>query len=385
MDLLSLVQKVRIEAELLSLGNETARSSLLQTIHKLTLAAETPTQTLMRISYQPVQNASIRIAVEMGLPNAIVAGKGEAVTAAELASKSGADVRLVARIMRVLVALAVVDEVGGELYKPNALTEELASASWTSGIRYLYDSIVPTTANIIKFLHSTGFQNPTSKSPFEYAIGENLWSWVRSDSQRQTDMMAYMAGRRKRGIRWTEVFDPKSLLPTSRTEKEHVLLVDVGGNQGHDLKLFQACRGDLPGRLVLLDLPEAVKKLEKLDGIEVMAYDFFTPQLIKGAQVYFFRAICHDWSDAKCQQFLGNTVKAMEKGYSKLLINDFVLPDTDVPLHPALMDVMMMSLCSGIERSERQWRELIDSVGLQVVKIWRTEGIEAVIETMLKE
>jgi len=75
----------------------------------------------------------------------------------------------------------------------------------------------------------------------------------------------------------------------------------------------------------------------------------------------------------------------MEKGYSKLLINDFVLPETNVPLHPALLDIMMMSLCAGIERSEKQWRELIDSAGLKIVKFWRTEGVEAVIETMLKE
>ncbi|KAN0103383.1 S-adenosyl-L-methionine-dependent methyltransferase [Hyaloscypha variabilis] len=353
MDLLSLVQKIQTEAELLSSGNETARARLLHAIQKLNIAVETPTQTLMRISYQPVQNVAIRIAVEMGLPAAIVAGKGEAVIATELARKSGADVRLVVRIMRVLVALGVVDESGEETYRSNAVTEELASASWTGGTRYLYDSLVPTTAKLVEFLRATGFQNPTGKSPFEYAFGESLWGWVGSDSQRQSDMRAYMAGRRKGGIRWTEVFDPKSLLPTARTGKEDVLLVDVGGNQGHDLKLFQECKSDLPGKLILQDLPEAVKKLEKLDGIEVMAYDFFTPQPVKTAQVYFFRAICHDWSDANCREFLGNTVKAMENGYSKLLINDFVLPDTEVPLHLALLDITMMNLCSGVERSEK--------------------------------
>jgi len=100
--------------------------------------------------------------------------------------------------------------------------------------------------------------------------------------------------------------------------------------------------------------------------------------------VYFFRAICHDWSDSKCRELLGNTVKAMEQGYSKLLINDFVLPDVDVPLHPALMDLMMLSLCSGVERSEKQWRALLDSIGLEITKIWRTDGVEAVIEAMLK-
>ena len=52
MDLLPLVQKIQTEAELLSSGNETARARLLHAIQKLNIAVETPTQTLMRISYQ---------------------------------------------------------------------------------------------------------------------------------------------------------------------------------------------------------------------------------------------------------------------------------------------------------------------------------------------
>jgi hypothetical protein len=74
----------------------------------------------------------------------------------------------------------------------------------------------------------------------------------------------------------------------------------------------------------------------------------------------------------------------MDKGYSKLLINDFVLPDTDASLHPALLDIMMLALCAGVERSEKQWRSLLVSIGLQIIRIWRTAGVEAVIETMLK-
>jgi hypothetical protein len=99
-------------------------------------------------------------------------------------------------------------------------------------------------------------------------------------------MMDYMAGRRKGGIRWVDVFQPESLLPTARTGEEDVLLVDVGGNQGHDLKMFQEHRGKLPGRLILQDLPQAVKKHEEPpEGIEVMAYDFFTTQPIKGSYI----------------------------------------------------------------------------------------------------
>jgi hypothetical protein len=74
----------------------------------------------------------------------------------------------------------------------------------------------------------------------------------------------------------------------------------------------------------------------------------------------------------------------MEKEYSRLLINEFVLPDTGCDLHPALMDIMMMSLACGIERTEKQWRGLLESVGLEIVKIWRSPGVESVIETKLR-
>ena len=74
----------------------------------------------------------------------------------------------------------------------------------------------------------------------------------------------------------------------------------------------------------------------------------------------------------------------MESGVSRLLINEFVLSKTRVPLLPATLDIMMMCICAGVERTERHWREILDSVGLEVVKIWTTDGVEAVIETMLK-
>lgn len=76
----------------------------------------------------------------------------------------------------------------------------------------------------------------------------------------------------------------------------------------------------------------------------------------------------------------------MTPGYSKLLINEWVLPDTNVPLYPAALDITMMVLLSGIERTETQWKELLSSVGLKIVKFWSVgpedEGlIEAMLDT----
>lgn len=73
----------------------------------------------------------------------------------------------------------------------------------------------------------------------------------------------------------------------------------------------------------------------------------------------------------------------MTPGYSKVLIHEWILPDTGAPLYPSLLDINMLALFAGMERTETQWRELLGSVGLEIVKIWsidkNTEGlIEAV-------
>jgi hypothetical protein len=71
---------------------------------------------------------------------------------------------------------------------------------------------------------------------------------------------------------------------------------------------------------------------------------------------------------------------------SRLLINEFVLPNTGVTQLPASLDIMMMTMVSGLERTESQWRALLASVGLEVVRIWTViPEAEAVIETRLKE
>lgn len=100
-----------------------------------------------------------------------------------------------------------------------------------------------------------------------------------------------------------------------------------------------------------------------------------------------FRAICHDWPDEDCLKFLGNTVKAMKPGYSRLLINEQVLPNVGAELHPAMLDMAMLTFFNAMERPERQWRTLLGSLGVEVLKIWRIErgGSEAVIECILKE
>ena len=77
----------------------------------------------------------------------------------------------------------------------------------------------------------------------------------------------------------------------------------------------------------------------------------------------------------------------MEKGYSRLLLFEFVVPNSNAPFRPSSTDFIMMTHLGGIERTERHWESLIDSCGLKIVKIWaglRSDS-ESIIEAELKE
>ena len=69
-----------------------------------------------------------------------------------------------------------------------------------------------------------------------------------------------------------------------KTDPEAVLLVDVGGNKGHEIKSFHKAHPELPGRLILQDLPPMIERVSKEspEGIELMPYDFFNRQPVKG-------------------------------------------------------------------------------------------------------
>jgi hypothetical protein len=98
------------------------------------------------------------------------------------------------------------------------------------------------------------------------------------------------------------------------------------------------------------------------------------------------RSICHNLSDDKVRELLSNTVSAMRPGYSRLLINDWVIADTGSALVPALLDINMMALLSGMEGTESHWNELLGSIGVEINSevLERREGVWGLSECVCK-
>ncbi|PYH91832.1 S-adenosyl-L-methionine-dependent methyltransferase [Aspergillus ellipticus CBS 707.79] len=385
-NLLSLVEDIK-QAALQEQGpNPSAQSHfrLLGLIDELRLAVETPTETVLRLIYQPPQNAALRTVMDLGIfPLLMESGKC-GLSAVELASKTGAERGLIVRLMRVMTALGLCASNESEIYVANEKTLILTQPIGRDGIPCIYDLTLPTLAKLPDYFREHHYLAPKeySKSPMQWAVGQSQFEWLAQHKHRQALFNSYMSSRRHGKPSWFDIYPIERLTTDARDHSEAVFLVDVGGNQGHDLVKFHDKHPDVPGQLILQDLPKVVARSPG-EGIQGMGYSFLDPQPVKGARTYYFRAIFHDWPDHICRKILVNTVSAMDPEYSRIIISDFVLPDTHVPLLQASLDIQMMSIGSGVERSERQWREMLDEAGLEVRGIWSgNPGMESVVEAV---
>ncbi|KAI1088908.1 S-adenosyl-L-methionine-dependent methyltransferase [Rostrohypoxylon terebratum] len=152
--------------------------------------------------------------------------------------------------------------------------------------------------------------------------------------------------------------------------------VDVGGGLGHFARaLAQSgrCRGV---NFIVQDLEKVVVRSPTAHGrpaegggeeghakITFQAHDFFTPQPVAGAAVYFLRWILHNWSDKYALRILRHIGEAMGDK-SRLIIHDYCIEDLDQlstrqRRAATNMDIGMMQLLNAQERDEKQWRELL--------------------------
>ena len=201
----------------------------------------------------------------------------------------------IARLMRVATALGFADEVGEQQYRKNRVTTCLIQPGWQGALRWM-DIIYPVAGNVRHFLSSTTFaKNPqsTSETAFEFAHGgKSMWKVIEEAPDQRRNFDLWMHERRKHEeTLWHRRYPPvASLKPeTLNNDPDAVLMVDVGGANGSQLVNFKEQFPHLPGRLILQDLPESVQAAKPTPGIEVQAYDFFTPQPVKGRHGTFER------------------------------------------------------------------------------------------------
>jgi len=99
------------------------------------------------------------------------------------------------------------------------------------------------------------------------------------------------------GKKWFETVPiPELFADFKKDDPNAVLMVDVGGNTGHDILDFHKAWPNQAGRLIVEDLPAAIQSVDKeaLKPVEALEHDFFTPQPVKAAKAYYLKMVSHD-------------------------------------------------------------------------------------------
>ena len=100
-----------------------------------------------------------------------------------------------------------------------------------------------------------------------------------------------------------------------------------------------------------------------------------------GGDVYLLSHIIHDWSEGQCLTILGNCRRAMNRN-SRLLVIEMVLPTGDAPHLGKILDIVMLAIPGGQERTEPEYRELLDKAGFQLMRVVPTESAVSVVEAV---
>jgi hypothetical protein len=163
-------------------------------------------------------------------------------------------------------------------------------------------------------------------------------------------------------------------------------VVDVGGGTTGMLPAILTHYAGLHG--VLFDLPHVVADASDLlrakgisDRVTIEGGDFFK-SVPAGGDAYVLSHIIHDWDEDQCLTILGHIRKAMNPG-GRLLIVEMVLPAGDVPHPGKMLDMLMLVLPGGQERTEAEYGLLLSKANFHLTRVVPTNSAVSVVEAVL--
>ncbi|PHU21948.1 Trans-resveratrol di-O-methyltransferase [Capsicum chinense] len=302
-----------------------------------------------------INSMSLKCAIQLGIPD-IIHSHGHAMTLSDLVNalpinNNNAKIQdCINRLMRILIhAGFFIQEEEGYLLTPTSRLL-LKDEPNLSAIPFLLAMLDPIMTDPWHRL-SQWFQNDGDDQPTPFAT---------THANRYTNMQGMMPG----------VFEGLKSL------------VDVGGGSGTVAKAISNEFQEL--KCCVFDLPHVVEGLEGSNNLSYVGGDMF--KSVPSADAILLKAILHNWSNEKWVKILKKCKEAIpsKENGGKVIIIDIVVDNQkgdDKSYETQLfMDMLMMVVASGKERSEQEWAKLFSDAGFSDYKIIPLLGLRSIIE-----
>jgi cyclopropane fatty-acyl-phospholipid synthase-like methyltransferase len=326
----------------------------------------TPQAQMMQLILSKWVSQPISLVSRLGIPDLLAAGPS---SVEALAESTGAHADSLYRIMRALAAVGVFREGEARVFELTPLGECLE----TDGLRFqamLFHSPWHDRA-WSELEHSVR----TGEAAFEKAFGKPAFEWLAEHpTEAQIHGRAMAANLAARTEAVVSCFD------FARFER----VVDVGCGQGALLAAIAAKHPMLRG--VGADLPHAARAARErfvaggiADRCSAQDCDFMQ-DVPAGGDLYILCNVLHDWDDERCEAILGNCGKAMQAG-GGLLVVEFLIPPGNEFSPAKLLDLEMMVMSDGgRERTEDEYRGLLEAAGFELEQIVPLPTGEVIME-----
>lgn len=322
-----------------------------------------PSQQIMRLGFGFAVSQALRVIIELGIPDLLAAGEQ---SVDELAAATGSNADALYRVIRLLAPEGVFREVLPRHFELTQVGAVLRSdrPGPRDFVRMINSEAYLAFEQLLYSVH-------TGKPAFDKVFGSPRFDWLSEHPEQaalfQRAMVALSQGSNE------AVAEAYDFRPFTR-------IVDVGGGHGQLLSAILARNPHLSG--VLFDLHSGVAASHQgvggdLPRTEVIAGNFF--EGVPVGDVYVIKKVVHDWDDKRAVVILRNCREAMLPS-GKVLVAETLVPPGDAPSQIKGIDVVMLAVTGGLERTEAQYASLFDAAGLRLDQVIQTRGPISILE-----
>ncbi len=312
---------------------------------------------------------AVQVAAKLGIADLLQDGPQSATA---LAAATGTHAPSLYRLLRALASLGLFSEVEAGVFAQTTLSTFLASdvhGSMRDMARMWGDSWRWQSWGDLDYSIQTG------RPAFDHLHGKNLWQYFAEDDPAAGRLFSMAMTSFSEGV--TEPVVTAYDYSSFRT------VVDVGGAHGSLIRAILRRNPALRG--ILFDLPpviqgahEPIAEAGLAERCALVAGDFFTA-VPSGADAYMLKFILHDWDDDHCVQILGNCRRAI-RPTGRVLVVDQVLAPGNAPSFGKILDLEMLTILTGRERTEEEFAALFRASGFRLTRVVPTASPLSIIE-----